>query len=113
MVGAITDAVAVEVECRVVAPVIATPVKGPLDVAGTYVFHLSAVVDERVPEDPVVLRTCGKVDARISILETVNVKIIAVGVVYKQTFFRAEYTIVRYFGVVRVVEKHPAVPIAT
>jgi hypothetical protein len=83
---AVGDAVAVEIEGRVVGPVVAAPLEAPFDVARAHVFHLVAVADEGVAGQRVALRAGGEVDADLAALEAVVVDQVAVGVVDEGAF---------------------------
>ena len=56
-VGHIADAVAIEIEAGIVAPIVADAVVRPFDVAGTDILHLRRVADEAVARDDVCLRS--------------------------------------------------------
>ena len=50
-VGTVSDSVAVEIKRRVIAPVVAVAIHGPIEVTRANVLNLVTVVDEGVPGD--------------------------------------------------------------
>src|SRR3546814_8481283 len=62
-IGCIGDAVAVQIEAGVVAPVVAAPPCAPLHVTGADVLHLGAIADEGVAGNAIALGAGGEVDA--------------------------------------------------
>src|SRR5690606_11022754 len=68
-VGSVADAIAVQVKGAVVAPEIAAPVGGPLQVARANVLHLVLVVDEGVAVNHVALCAGGEMHADLAVME--------------------------------------------
>src|SRR5690606_34934830 len=86
----ICDTVTIEIEGRIIAPVIAAPFDRPVEVARADIFHLIAVVDEGVAAHGIALGTGSKVNAYAAVLETVFGELVLVGIVNEDAFFRTE-----------------------
>ena len=102
-VGRIGDAVAVEIERRIVAPIIAAAILRPVEIATAYIFDLVPVVHEGIPYEIVALGSCGKMNADLAALKPVVPKHVAVSIVDEDTFFGpvACALVEREFGTVR------------
>ena len=107
-VGHVGDAVAVQVEGAVVAPVVAVPVKRPFDEAGADVHDLGLVANVGVVVDAAVRRAGGGMHADGAVTEMVVVEAVLVGVVEEDAFVGAVDAVTADFRVVDGVE-HEAV----
>ena len=106
-VGHVGNAVAVEVEGGVVAPVVALAVVRPFVVARADVHDLRLVVDEAVAVVLVVGGACGAVDAEGAVFKVVVVEGVAVSVVEEDAFVGALDAVAVDFGVVDRVQHQP------
>src|SRR5204863_6480861 len=88
-IGGIGDAIAVEVERRIVAPVVAAAALRPVEIAGPDIFHLVAVADKRVAGDFIALGAGGEMNADAAALEPVVAEFIVIGVVDEDAFLGA------------------------
>src|SRR4029079_13967072 len=88
-VGGVGDAVAIEIERRIVAPVVAAAALRPVEIAGADILHLVAVADEGVAGDLVALGAGREMHADAAALEPVVAKLVVVGVVDKDAFPRS------------------------
>ena len=107
-VGHVGDAVAVQVEGAVVAPVVSVPVKRPFDEAGADVHDLGLVANVGVVVDAAVRRAGGGMHADGAVTEVVVVKAVLVGVVEEDAFVGAVDAVAADFRLVNGVE-HEAV----
>ncbi|ENR08823.1 hypothetical protein C068_02301 [Brucella sp. UK38/05] len=66
-IGAIRNAVAIEIKGGIVAPVIAAPIDRPVEIARADIFHLIAVVDEGIAAHGIAFRTRREMNADAAI----------------------------------------------
>ena len=109
----VADAVAIEVEAGIVAPVIADAVVGPLDVASADILHLRRVADEAVARDDVAFGAGGEVDADGAALEEIAADRVAVRVIEEDALGAAVAHEVAFDArLVGEVEEKPVVAVA-
>ena len=88
-IGGVGDAVAVEIERRIVAPVISAASLRPVEVAGPDIFHLVAIADEGVAGDFIAFGAGREVHADAAAFKPVVAELVVVGVVDEHAFFRS------------------------
>ena len=112
-IGDIGDAIAIEIERRVVAPVIAAAMNRPVERARPDIFHLIAVVDEGVLGDDIMLGAGGEMDADFATLEPIASKLVEIRIVDEDAFLAAMNDgVVLYHRMIGVVEQYALVTVA-
>ena len=101
-----------QVEGRIVAPVVAAPLLRPVERARADIHHLRLVADEGVAGDRVALGPGGEMDADMATLEPVAGEAVLVGVVDEHAFVAAAHDIAFDARVVGVVEQQRVIAIA-
>lgn len=89
-IGIVADPVAVEIEGRIVAPVIAAAIFGPVEIPGADIFDLVSIVDEGVVGQCIALGTRREVNADRATLKDIAAEAVLVGVVDEDAFFRPQ-----------------------
>jgi len=83
-INLIGNTIVIDVESRIVAPVVAAAIFRPLDVAGADILDLGAIVDKCVRIDFIFFGTGGEMNADLALLEGVVADLVEVGVIDKE-----------------------------
>ena len=111
-IGRICDAVSVHVKRGEVGPVVARPVLRPFDPFGRHVFHLRAVADEAVANDPVVIGPGSEVNANPATLKPVAREVIFIRVVEERAFLgRVLHIVSGDHAAVGIVQHDPMIAV--
>lgn len=112
-VGRIGDAVAVHVEGRMVAPVVAAPAGAPVELAAADIFNLGPVADEGIAFKGVVRGPGREMDAYGAALEPVAAYLVLVGVVHEEAVLAAAFHLVAAdLGLVCIVQHQAVIAVA-